>query len=516
MEILTFNFIDMEQYLEGKVLGRFRLVRLLGKGGFGEVWEVNDENQKEYAIKIFNQVDHYNPGNTSPFEDEFYLIKNLVHPNLLIPLLMEKQNNIYYIVMPLCEKSLMEDLKERMIANSFKYQDKHQIYTEKELSIIMRDVADGLAYLKDVGIIHKDIKPDNILLQKVGSKYVYKISDFGISDKFAVSSLKVTKLLDTKTDGIAKAYAPPEYFQKKIDAKKSDVFSLAMSIYELATGDTPQGENGLAFGETLNILTKIPTMPEHLNYSRRFSLLLNSCLSLNPKHRPSAKEIAIWSDEFLNTGSWPNEMSKQLTLKVAPEEFSLQNSLSKSKPFNVKWIYAVVVIISLSIMTDYIISNINYKKAENYFSVGDNSNAKKFFLKAIPMLLPSSNIKGKIKNVSFLINNYDYNSRFYDEFSIAAREGQFTIINDKGEDQLSRKYDTIIPLKDNTFLLKYNSIPRDSIYFFKNAEYSLLSLKNNVTNEVSKVRSIDCNLVYNHRNEIHLRNYSNQIFTLIK
>lgn len=505
----------MEQFIEGKEIGKFQLIKLIGKGGFGEVWEVKDEHNQKYALKLFNLINSASDINTSSFEDEFYMIKQLVHPNLLIPTLLEKHNDVYYIVMPLCDKSLMDDLRGRLLLNPYAIQNRLQIYTERELSIILRDVADGLAYLKEHGIVHKDIKPDNILLQNHGSKCVYKISDFGISDKFAVSTLKVTKLLDTKTDGIAKAYAPPEYFEKKIDAK-SDVFSLAMSIFELATGDTLQGENGFAFGELLNNLSFIPLLPEQLNYSRRFCILLQACLNPNPKKRPSAKDIAIWSDEFISKGSWPNEMTEHLNALVNVESHSLKSNWFKLDFLNVKWLYMIGIFLSAIFVADYSISKKNENIAEGYFSQGDNTNAKKYFTKAVPYLLSSASVKSKLNKTTALMKNYSQNSRFYGENSIAMKNDKYTIIGESGETKLNRMFDFIIPLNDNSFLLKFNSQPCDSIYLFKNDQIAPFSLKNKSTNETMNVQSLGCNLIFQNGDEIGLRNCTNQIFTLIK
>ena len=79
---------------------------------------------------MFNLINSASDINTSSFEDEFYMIKHLVHPNLLIPTLLEKHNDVYYIVMPLCDKSLMDDLRGRLLLNPYAIQNRLQILKE--------------------------------------------------------------------------------------------------------------------------------------------------------------------------------------------------------------------------------------------------------------------------------------------------------------------------------------------------------------------------------------------------
>ena len=114
------------------------------------------------------------------------------------------------------------------------------------------------------------------------------------------------------------------------------------------------------------------------------------------------------------------------------------------------------------------------------------------------------------------MKNYSQNSRFYGKNSIAMKNDKYTIIDESGETKLNKMFDFIIPLNDNSFLLKFNSKPCDSIYLFKNDQIAPFSLKNKSTNETMNVQSLGCNLIFQNGDEIGLRNCTNQIFTLIK
>lgn len=138
--------------------------------------------------------------------------------------------------------------------------------SEREAWRFIRDVAEGLAYLHDRGIIHQDIKPSNILIGDDG----YVISDF-----------------DMGTDPTSHAFTPPEWTPRRSGiTQKSDIWSLGASVFTLINGSYLfSGRGGSAQTER----TAIPALPAR--FSRELSDTIRQCLSYNPSERPSAEDL---------------------------------------------------------------------------------------------------------------------------------------------------------------------------------------------------------------------------------
>lgn len=267
------------QYRPGLLFDdRYLFKRFLGSGSFGEVWLAQDnETDLDVAVKIYISVDAQG---LSDFRKEFQLSFNLHHTNLLHAnyLGVSKNDNKPYLVMPFCQEGSVTKLAGKM--------------TENELWHFLRDVAMGLDYLhsQKPPIIHQDIKPDNILILK---KDNYVISDFGISKQLK-STLKKSSNFNSASGAVA--YMGPERFSKQYQAvKASDIWSLGVTIYELVYGDMPFCGLG---GSMQKQGADIPDLPE--DFSQEMKSLFQSCLAAEPWYRPSAKQIADYTDDYIN------------------------------------------------------------------------------------------------------------------------------------------------------------------------------------------------------------------------
>ena len=251
--------------------GRYRLIRLLGRGGFSEVWLVEDAKvlNKKMALKIYSPGQGLDDDGVQLFSSEFELVFDLNHTNLLRPAHFDVCNRSPYLIMPFCERGSAARLIGKI--------------TEEEAWQFLYGVAAGLAHLhrQDPPIIHQDIKPDNILIDHNGQ---YLITDFGISTKVR-STLR-------KSMGVAKsamtiAYTPSERFGKEnAPIKASDIWSLGATLFELMTGDVPFGEHG---GLLQKSGAEIPDITNH--YSDKLKRIVNSCLALHPWDRPTASDL---------------------------------------------------------------------------------------------------------------------------------------------------------------------------------------------------------------------------------
>lgn len=207
---------------------RYLLVRSIGRGSFGEVWLATDQKLSlNVAIKIYIALDSRG---LDEFKNEFKSVYYLHHPNLLRADYFDNVGNNPYLVMPYCPSSVG---------------DKVGNMEEREIWSFIRGVVNGLAYLHENDIIHRDIKPDNILKDEQGN---YVISDFGLSTKMRSTLRKASaRQNDSSNQSGTIGYMAPEMFSSKPNAvKATDIWALGATIYEIATGEMPFcGQGGI-------------------------------------------------------------------------------------------------------------------------------------------------------------------------------------------------------------------------------------------------------------------------------
>lgn len=258
-----------------KVKNRYVLMDYKGSGSFGEVWLARDEVLGcEVALKIYISLD---PRGVEEFKREYITTQDVAHLNLLTADYFDVWEQRPFLVMRYCSKGSSSSLVGKI--------------DETELWHFIHDVAAGLEYLHDMPnpIIHQDIKPDNILLDDSGR---YLITDFGISKKIRST---MSKQSDRTIGFGAIAYMAPERFgSDSVPIKASDIWSLGVSIYELATGELPF--DGLGGGMQRNG-AEIPILDER--WSESIAMVMQSCLAKEPWNRPTAQQLKEYSDAII-------------------------------------------------------------------------------------------------------------------------------------------------------------------------------------------------------------------------
>ena len=269
----------------------YRLVKRLGSGGFSEVWLArNEEAGIQQVLKIYTGVGREG---VEIFRSEFARVYNLNHPRILKTTRFSVYNELPYLVMPYYHKGSVLKL-----INTF---------TERELAIVIKDVGGALAYIHspDYEMVHKDIKPDNIIIDNDNH---YLLSDFGISTQLRKelrSFADEKKELASSGAGITPmAYRAPEYFDALNSGLDpiiaSDIWAFGATLYEMATGIQPFGHMG---GSVQHGNQPIPPdLPS--KFSEGFNEVIKSCMAKEPWDRPSAKELKRMATHFLNTGRW--------------------------------------------------------------------------------------------------------------------------------------------------------------------------------------------------------------------
>ena len=258
--------------------GRYRLITLLGSGGFSEVWLVEDTKVggKRITLKVYAPGIGLDDDGVQLFSNEYELVFDLNHSNLLRTAYFDVCDRSPYLLMQFCERGSTMKLAGKI--------------TEEEAWHFLYDVAAGLAHLHEQHppIVHQDIKPDNVLIDNNGH---FLITDFGISAKVR-NSLRLS-MEKTKSSGTL-SFMPPERFGKEnIATCAGDIWALGASLFELLTEAPPFGDHG---GVLQKSGAEIPNV--HGNWSDELVNMVKSCLSADPQARPTAKQIVELTEKY--------------------------------------------------------------------------------------------------------------------------------------------------------------------------------------------------------------------------
>ena len=249
------------------------------------------------AIKIYRPQNALDIEGEQRFRDEYMIVFNCHHANLIHPTNFSIYKDVPYLVLPYCKRGS----SELLIGNEFSSEDTWKY---------ILDVSSGLAYLHALKppIVHQDVKPANVLMDDTGN---YALTDFGISaQRGGVHGY----YFDEENSGTL-AYMAPERFQKDVEPMpQSDIWGFGATLCEVLTGKVPFGEEG---GK--NQADGQHPMPQLHGLSADVQRLIHDCLSLQPGDRPSAQQIA----DAARARQYPMKSHKGLWITLAALAASL-------------------------------------------------------------------------------------------------------------------------------------------------------------------------------------------------
>jgi eukaryotic-like serine/threonine-protein kinase len=220
------------QFIPGEVLcDRFAVVRFIAKGGMGEVYEVEDRQLQGVHVALKTVLSHYaaDPLMQARFEREVLNARKVVHPNLC-PIYdifhwKRPEGHVTFLTMKLLEG-------ETLTARLARIGPLH----DPEASLIIRQVGSGLSAAHSAGILHRDIKATNIILNGFAEEVFACVTDFGLARAAFTETTALTVGGVAGTPG----YVAPELFYGGSPSKASDVFSFGVVAYQVMTGHLPQ------------------------------------------------------------------------------------------------------------------------------------------------------------------------------------------------------------------------------------------------------------------------------------
>ena len=296
-----------------KINDRYEIIKTIGEGGMANVYLANDTIlDRKVAIKVLRGDLSNDEKFIRRFQREALSVSNLSHPNIVEVYDVGEEDGQYYIVMEYIEgKTLKQLLKKR------------ETLSLPEVIDIMLQLTDGLAHAHESYIIHRDIKPQNIMILDNG---LVKITDFGIA-----MALNATQLTQTNSVMGSVHYLPPEQANGKSATVKSDIYSLGILMYELITGSVPfKGDNAVEIAlkhmkeKIPSIRKQNPTIPQSVEN------IVIKATAKNPRNRyDSVKEMHDDLEVCME-----KENAKKVTFEYPENDIDDSEPITKKKEKN--------------------------------------------------------------------------------------------------------------------------------------------------------------------------------------
>ena len=314
--------------IEGRLLSnRYELIEKIGNGGMAKVYKAKDQVLNRYvAIKILRDEFTTDQEFIKRFEAEAQSAASITHPNIVSVYDVGNEGNLYYIVMELIQgKTLKEIIVEEGSALPWKW----------SINIAIQ-IASALEVAHKNKIVHRDIKPHNIIITEDG---VAKVTDFGIAK--AVSNSTITAF-GTTIGSVH--YFSPEHARGGFTDSKSDLYSLGVVMYEMLTGKVPFDAD-TPVSVALKHMQEEPTPPIELNEKIPSSvneIILKAMRKDTNLRYQSASEMlrdlnaALKNPDgdFVDNKEYPNDMPTQkISFKDIQEEEKRNNNGKKENKF---------------------------------------------------------------------------------------------------------------------------------------------------------------------------------------
>ena len=304
---------------EGVMIGgRYEIVNRIGTGGMADVYKAIDTVLNRYvAVKVLKREFREDENFVSKFRSEAQAVAGLLHPNIVNVYDVAEDRGLYYIVMELVEGITLKE-----------YIQKKGQLSPKEVVGITVQVCSAIEMAHSHDIVHRDIKPQNIMISKEGK---VKVTDFGIA--------KATSSNTISTNAMGSVhYTSPEQARGGFSDAKSDIYSLGITMYEMVTGRLPfDGESTVAIA--LKHLQEDMVLPSEYVPDMPFSLenIIVKCTQKSPDRRYAEvgslmrdlkRSLAEPDGDFVKIAPF---VSAADTVMITPEELELIQGQSEYK-----------------------------------------------------------------------------------------------------------------------------------------------------------------------------------------
>jgi eukaryotic-like serine/threonine-protein kinase len=308
--------------LVGQILGPFTLERLLGQGGYAFVFAARQSDGTPVAIKVLKPRYAGDPQFESRFRNESKTAAKLEHPNIIRIRFVAKTGGHVYFAMDLCADSLGSRIA------------REGPLPEEAILRLARDIIAALQFAHTQGVIHRDLKPDNVLIRSDGSAV---LTDFGIARAVSgyTASTGVNMTIGTPH------YLSPEQAQGRPLDPRVDFYALGVTLYKAATGEVPFSATDWFELARMHVEDPPPSPRKRRpELSKRFERVVLKCLAKHPDDRyANAAELLADLDDV------EQKRSPTVTLGTAPMSTSQRAAITDPAPPGRRraWIVAGIV-----------------------------------------------------------------------------------------------------------------------------------------------------------------------------
>ena len=261
------------------VISNYEILEKLGEGGMGVVYKARDTKLDRFvALKFLPPHLGSSDADKTRFTQEAKAAAALNHPNVCSIIDIQEHDGQMFIVMELVDGQTLTDRKNSL--------------TPAQAVGIGVQIADGLAAAHEKGIVHRDVKPDNIMIRRDG---IVQIMDFGVAKLRGVSRLT----REGSTVGTA-GYMSPEQIQGQDADHRSDIFSLGVVLYEMFTGELPfKGVHETALSYEIVNVDPPPMSSVRPGIDPQLDSIVGECLEKDPNERTqSARQVSVDLSRF--------------------------------------------------------------------------------------------------------------------------------------------------------------------------------------------------------------------------
>lgn len=245
------------------ISGRYEIIEKVGAGGMADVYKARDNRLNRYvAIKVLKQEYSADTKFVTKFRAEAQSVAGLAHPNIVAVYDVGEENGLHYIVMELVEGITLKKYIEH----------KGKLDIKESLGISIQ-IAQGLCAAHANHIIHRDIKPQNIIISREGK---VKVMDFGIAK--AASSNTITSNAMGSVH-----YISPEQARGGFSDERSDIYSLGITMYEMLSGKVPFiGDSTVAVAACSYSGAAVPLSTINKDIPYGIEMIVNKCMQKKP------------------------------------------------------------------------------------------------------------------------------------------------------------------------------------------------------------------------------------------
>jgi serine/threonine protein kinase/tetratricopeptide (TPR) repeat protein len=338
------------------VSGRFEVVRFIGQGGMGQVYEALDlELKGKVALKAIREDISSDPQMLARFRREVLLTRRITHPNVCRTFDIERHasiaadgtnSDITFLTMELLEGETLADLLRRQ----------GRLATTEALPLVLQMI-EALSAAHSVGIVHRDFKPSNVILVPINNGLRVVVTDFGLArailpDSELFRGQAATSLTGSQALMGTLVYMAPEQFERGEASVASDTYSLGLVMYEMVTGERPFAD-AIPFAEAAKRIKQPAPSPKMLvpDLDSGWEAAICRCLQIQPEDRfEHVRQVT----ESIRVGDHERSVSGTLRLRGFQER--LANGASPGSQYKSPWhklgirIAVFVLAVSLSVL----------------------------------------------------------------------------------------------------------------------------------------------------------------------